>query len=86
MSRRGWGSPGHGSVTAARYEGRSSPGASSNSMRKPNQRLTKSRADNRDVREAAVDAARILQVRNRDSMVTVTDLRDRADVPFHRTA
>ncbi len=36
----------------------------------------------RDVREAAIDAARVLQVRNPGATITVTDLRDGSLVPF----
>jgi len=38
----------------------------------------------RDVREAAIEAARFLQARNPGSTVTVTDLRDGSTVPLDR--
>jgi len=39
----------------------------------------------RDVRESAVEAARFLQVHNRTSKITITDLNDGSAVPFERS-
>ncbi len=38
----------------------------------------------RDVRETAIEAARFLQSRQPGAKITVTDLRDGANVPFER--
>ncbi len=40
----------------------------------------------RDFRETAIEAARFLQQRQPGAKITVTDLRDGANVPFDRPA